>query len=287
MDQVTISIIAAALAVAAWIALLHVRRRHRRAAAARAPFPEAWRRILDENVALYRRVPDELREQLHRDINIFLAEKEFEGCGGLDVTEEMKVIIACEACLLLLNRENDNFPTLNTILIYPHPYIARQRRAAGSVIVDEPTLRGGESWTGGDLVLAWDCVEKSASRDHAPGNVVIHEFAHQLDQEDGAADGAPLLGTRSRYISWADVLGREFEELKSRVARHRSTVLDPYGATHPAEFFAVATETFFTRPETLHTAEPELYRELSHFYRLDPVAWNGTSARHTPQGESS
>lgn len=258
------------------------RRRIRRQQAAARPFPQEWVKTIAQNVVLYRCLPAELREQLHRDINIFLEEKTFEGCGGLDVTEEMKLVIAAEACILLLNRPNSDFPTLNSILIYPHPYMARTNRAMGTHIINEPSFRAGESWTGGDLVLAWDHTEQSARTNKASHNVVLHEFAHQLDQEDGAADGAPILESPARYTSWAQVLGAEYEELKNELAHHESTILDPYGATNPAEFFAVATETFFTRSRILKKHEPELYNELASFYRLDPASWKENI---TPDGE--
>ena len=249
------------------------RRRVRRRNAAMRPFPQNWVKLLAQNVVLYRCLPSELREQLHRDIHIFLEEKTFEGCGGLEITEEMKLVIAAQACILLLNRPNSDFPTLNSILVYPEPYMARTTRATGTHLINEPSFRAGESWTGGDLVLAWDHTERSARTYKASSNVVLHEFAHQLDQEDGVADGAPILESRAHYSSWAHVLSAEYKELKNEISQHESTVLSPYGATNPAEFFAVATETFFTRSRVLKKHEPELYDELASFYHLDPASW--------------
>ncbi len=238
-----------------------------------APFPAAWEKIIELNVELYRHLPQSLKGQLHDDIKIFLDEKEFEGCGGLEITDEIRLTVAAEACLLLLNRKNSDFPKLNSILMYPHPYVARKVSAVGGHYVYEPSTRAGESWTGGDVVLAWDCVKHGAINGKDGHNVVLHEFAHQLDQEDGRADGAPILEKTSRYASWARVLSREYEQLRDDAAHHRKSILDHYGATNPAEFFAVATEAFFEKPKQLKRKETELYEELRHYYKLDPVAW--------------
>jgi len=237
------------------------------------PFPEHWENIMKEKIQLYRHFPDNLKDQLHDDIKIFLDEKKFEGCGGLEVTEEMKVIIGAEACMLLLNRENKDFPTLKTILIYPHPYVARNFGKIGNQYVNKPSVRSGESWTRGEVVLAWDYVEHGAVNGKDGQNVVLHEFAHQLDQEDGVADGAPILEKTSRYASWGRVLSKEFSELQEKIKKHKKTLINSYGATNPAEFFAVATETFFEKAWQMKKKEPELYDELKNYYKLDPAEW--------------
>jgi len=241
------------------------------------PFPEHWENIMKDKIQLYRHFPDNLKQQLHNDIKIFLGEKKFEGCGGIEVTEEMKVVIAAEACMLLLNRENRDFPTLKTILIYPHPYVARQFGKVGNQYLNKPSVRSGESWTRGEVVLAWDYVEHGAINGQDGKNVVLHEFAHQLDQEDGVANGAPILDKPSRYASWAKVLSKEFEELQEKVKKHRKTLIDSYGATNPAEFFAVATETFFEKSRQMKKKEPELYNELKDYYKIDPAAWENNN----------
>jgi Mlc titration factor MtfA (ptsG expression regulator) len=248
------------------------RRRHHRALA--APFPQAWRAILHREVYLYQHLPDTLKEQLHNDIKRFLAEKTFEGCGGLTVTEEMKVIIAAEACLLLLNRPVRMFPHARAILVYPHPYVADAVVPLGTQYTTQPSVRAGESWQGGDVVLAWDYVAREAASPADGQNVVLHEFAHQLDQEDGHADGAPRLESRSRYAAWARVFSAEYQQLLQDIAHHRPHVLDEYGATNPAEFFAVATEAFFEQPGALHKRDPLLYEQLQQYYQLDPAAWS-------------
>ena len=237
------------------------------------PFPESWEIIMKEKIQLYRMFPEKLKEQLHNDIKIFLDEKKFEGCGGLVVTEEMKVVIATEACMLLLNRKNNDFPFLKTILIYPHAFTARNYNKIGNQYVNEPSTRSGESWTRGNVVLAWDYVKHGAINGKDGGNVVLHEFAHQLDQEDGAADGAPILEKASRYASWGRVLSKEFSELQEKIEKHQKTLMNSYGATNPAEFFAVATETFFEKAWQMKKKEPELYDELKNYYKLDPAEW--------------
>lgn len=235
------------------------------------PFPEHWKQIVRKNVPLYNRLPEPFKEQLHGLVRIFIDEKNFEGCGGLEITDEIKVTIAAHACMLLLNRKTTCFKKLHSILVYPHTYIAKTKSSDGVITVDGHSVRFGESWQYGPVVLAWDSVAGGISNVTDAGNVVLHEFAHQLDQEDGDADGAPILEHRSSYLTWARVLSREYEALQSR--KGTSTVMDTYGATNPAEFFAVATETFFEKPEQMKKKHPELYDELKNYYKLDPVTW--------------
>ena len=238
------------------------------------PFAEEWKTIIERNVPLYRRLPEDLKAQLHGLAQVFLAEKHFEGCGGLTITDEIRVTIAAQACMLLLNRWPTFFPKLRTILVYPHTYVARDSSFDGHIVTDEESSRLGESWQNGPVVLAWDSVKGGTSNAADAHNVVLHEFAHQLDQEDGAADGAPILAHRSRYVAWARVLGAEYESLQESQKRRRRSVLDKYGATNPAEFFAVATETFFEKPRQMQKRHPELYEELRDHFRLDPAAWS-------------
>jgi hypothetical protein len=161
-----------------------------------------------------------------------------------------------------------------SILVYPHPYVAQSKeRLPGGIVVEGPSGRLGESWVDDVVVLAWDAVRAGAS-DAADGhNVVLHEFAHQLDQEDGTSNGAPILEHRSQYIAWARILGQEFTALQDAAEHGRRTDIDPYGATNPAEFFAVVTEAFFERPVALQRRHPQLYEELQTFYRQDPLAF--------------
>jgi Mlc titration factor MtfA (ptsG expression regulator) len=274
MLRILLFLISAALLVLAFIAGRRTLRHVRRKRLVAMPFPPEWETILERNVALYRHLPDDLRNQLHDDIRIFLAEKRFEGLGGLELTDEIRVTIAAEACMLLLNRENRDYPGLISILVYPGAYVAQETaHIGGGVYVEGPSVRLGESWKHGSVVLAWDNVKYGALNAEDGHNVVMHEFAHQLDQEDGVADGAPILDKRSSYAVWAQIMSEEFTRLRSAAEHHKKNVLDDYGAVSPAEFFAVATETFFEKPRQLKKKAPYIYEELREFFHVDPASW--------------
>ena len=247
-------------------------RERRRSRLRQRPFPKEWEAILERDVPLYRRLAETDRDELKRHIRVFLAEKRFEGAGGLAITDEIRVAIAAHACVLLLHRTTDYYPGLYTIIVYPGAYVAaRTVREPMGIVTERTDTRLGESSPRGAVVLSWDAVEVAASDVGDCRNVVLHEFAHQLDGEDGSVEGAPALPDRSRYVAWARILGREYERLRRDTALGRKTVLDRYGATSPAEFFAVTTECFFTRPELLKARHPELYAELQQYYQQDPV----------------
>jgi hypothetical protein len=253
-------------------------RERRRRRLREAPFPSAWLAIVERNVALYRHLPGKDRSELLGHIQVFLAEKKFEGCGGLEMNDEIKVTIAAQACVLLLHRDAHYYPRLRSILVYPHAYVAKSaERLPGGIVSEGASARLGESWVGDLVVLSWDDARSGASDLASGHNVVLHEFAHQLDQEDGVADGAPVLERRNEYVAWARILSGEFEQLRSEAARGLPTDLDPYGATNAAEFFAVATEAFFTKPGRLKRKHPELYEELRSFYKQDPEGYRAAS----------
>ncbi|MCM2327761.1 MAG: zinc-dependent peptidase [Lysobacter sp.] len=264
----------AILLVAAWLLLqprlTALRRRHIR----NRPFPAAWRAILRRNVPLHGRLPPELQRQLRGHIQVFLAEKSFIGCDGLAVTEEMRVTIAAQACLLLLNRPDHYYPRLHQVLVYPGPFVVRRERTNGiGLLHDEERVLTGESWSHGQVILSWQDVLEGALAADDGRNVTIHEFAHQLDQEKGHANGAPDLAGFQRYPRWSRVLGQEYGALQERLLNHEPSLLDPYAATDPAEFFAVCSEVFFEQPGRMAAGHPALYGELSRFYRVDPRAW--------------
>ncbi len=223
------------------------------------PFPPAWRSIITGNLPIFRRLPPEDQAELLGHVQVFLAEKHFEGCSGLDLTDEIRVTIAAQACLLLLHRATDYYPELTSILVYSSGYTSYEARHLEGNIWDE----GGEPRLGqtarrlGSLVLAWDDAKRGAAHPSDGRNLVLHEFAHQLDYEDFQTDGAPALATRAEYLKWARVVSREFAALQSAGETGMSTVLDTYGATNPAEFFAVVTEAFFERPRALRGRHPE------------------------------
>lgn len=248
--------------------------RRRRERLRRKPFPDTWRQYLVRRVPLYLRLPPMDRRELEGHILVFLDEKRFEGCGGLRLTDEVRTVIASQACLLLLHRDTGYYPGLSSVIVYPTSFVVdlRQYDDAG-IVTEERGPLVGESWDTGCVVLAWDEVVQSAARDDDGYNVVLHEFAHQLDAEDGITDGAPALPDRSRYRSWSRVFGREYHRLREMLQEGEETVLDGYGASDPAEFFAVVTESFFETPRRLREEYPELYGELREYYRQDPAAW--------------
>ncbi len=237
------------------------------------PFPDQWHAILNQQLPIYGKLPSELRQQLQNRIKYFIASKQFIGCAGLEIEDQIKITIAAQACLLLLNRPTHEYADLRYIYVYPTSFraIHEVRNEIGLVSKQTRDLLG-ESWNTGKVVLAWDNVEQGVRNFHDGYNVVLHEFAHQLDQESGAANGAPLLYTKAAYKSWAYVFGREFEKLQ-RQAPGSPSIIDHYGATNPAEFFAVATETFFEEPIKLYKHHRELFEQLQAYYRLDPRAW--------------
>jgi Mlc titration factor MtfA (ptsG expression regulator) len=247
-------------------------RKRRRAQLRKGRLSAAERDILKKNVPYLAKLDDADCAELEGLVRIFLAEKSFEGCGGLELTAEIELTIAAQACLLLLHRDTGIYPGVDSILVYPSAYRAPTRTHLAGVVTEGEQARLGESWTRGIVVLAWDHVRSGAAQPSDGQNVVLHEFAHQLDGEDGPMDGAPDLGVRARYTSWAHVLGAEFGELSHRIHQGRSTDIDAYGATSPAEFFAVVTEMFFEKPRAMRTHHAELYEELSAFYKQDPAA---------------
>ncbi len=250
----------------------NVARKKRRAKLLATPLPLQWEKILENNVPIYFKLPDPLKSQLAGLIQIFLAEKRFEGCGGQEITDEVRVTIACQACMLLLNRATNYYPKLKTIYVYPSIYQAGDNE-----------FRAGESWQNGPVVLAWNSVTGGAKNLRDGKNVVFHEFSHRLDQEDGIADGAPILEHNSCYTAWAQVLGEEYQTLIEKTEAGKRSVLRKYGATHPAEFFAVATEAFLEKPKQMQRKHPELYDELKEYYKLDPINWDKDSTSQSPK----
>ncbi len=249
--------------------------RVRRAHIRRRPFPPEWREILRRRVPYVRHMPADLQLQLKKHMQVFLAEKPFIGCAGLEVTEEMRVTIAAQACLLMLNRRRPSyFAQLRQILIYPGAFLVDRVHTDGAgVLQDQRRALSGESWSQGQVILSWQDTLDGAAVFNDGQNVVIHEFAHQLDQENGHANGAPLLAGAKRYERWSQVMAAEFARLGALADAGQPSLLSPYGATDPAEFFAVASEVFFEQPHQLATDSPALFQELSHFYRLNPLSW--------------
>lgn len=267
----TVLLVLTALAAAfvGWLLLRPTLRRRTRERLLDAPAPAAVLAALDD-VPLWRRVPKELRPALEARVRLFVAEKRFVGCGALEVTDAMRVAVAVPACLLVLNRDAHLYDELRSILIYPDEFVVREEFDEDGVVVEGERTLSGQSWDTSRVILSWRDVQEAGEG----YDVALHEFAHWLDEEEGSANGAPLLATRRDYDRWAKVMRRAYETLAERAdAGDDSTLLDPYGAEDEAEFFAVATETFFGLPVELRDEDPELYEELARFYGLDPARW--------------
>ena len=233
------------------------------------PIPSHWDAMLDDNVALARRLDPATRRRLLERVAIFISEKSWEGCGGLELTEEMQVTIAAQACILTLGSPDDGFTDVASILVYPSTLITPPRPLAFFEQPRTPVGHGrtliGEAMLGGPVVLAWDAV-LAGGREETLGNVVLHEFAHKLDMATGRIDGTPLLATRAERDRWARVCSEAYTRHRAMVDAGWPTLMDAYGATNEAEFFAVATETYFTRPLDLASEHRALYALLADFY---------------------
>jgi Mlc titration factor MtfA (ptsG expression regulator) len=215
------------------------------------PFPNEWLAIIHRNVPYYNHLTPVDQQELRGTIQVFMVEKNFEGCGGLTLTDEIKVTIAAYACILLLRRQHNYYPRLKSILVYPDSYQVEVRRQGPSNMVEEGVEeRAGESWHTGAVVVSWNHALRRPGDPQGGHNVILHEFAHQLDQENGPVDGAPSLPQTSMYATWAKVLGREYHTLVAEVEAGYPTLIDVYGTKNPAEFFAVVTEHFFEQPLT-------------------------------------
>lgn len=246
----------------------------RRARLRRRPLPSAWRRILRRRVPLVARLPADQQLRLKGLMQVFLAEKPIIGCAGLAVSEEMRVVIAAQACLPLLGRTRGYYPKLGQVLLYPGAFIVeRAAPLPGGVQQEQRRALAGESWSQGQVILSWQDVLDGAADARDGRNVVVHEFAHQLDQLKGQANGAPPLADRLAQRRWSRVMQTEFERLRQTLAEGRRSLLDPYAASEPAEFFAVASEHYFEQGAQLAQQHPQLYRELAGFYGVNTAAW--------------
>ena len=266
-------IMAVPFAVLAWLLFGPAIRRRRFARLRRQEPPADLAAVLTRTVRLYASMPADLRQQLHGHVNVFLAEKEFIGCNGQEITDEIRYTIAGTACMLLLNREANYFPGFTSILVYPDTYQSVDVVYDGLVESHEQSTRAGESWHRGPIVLSWGDVIRGVTDDSDGFNVVLHEFAHKLDEENEGTDGLPMLHADHHYREWVDVLGRDYEALEKRVMRGDNHVLDDYGLESPPEFFAVATESFFEKPKAMKERLPDLYEQLRRFYCVDPAGW--------------
>ena len=251
-------------------------RKRQRRKTLQKPFPQSWRDILGEMVIHYGYLDQAEKHQLEQLIQVFISEKNYEGCGGLELTDEIKVVIAAQACLLVLGLPSFQYAELQSILVYPTTVALPESRPGiftqnWGIVPDQRAILG-QAWLRGPVILVWDAVQRDTRHPERGHNVVYHEFAHILDMRDGAADGTPELESVHLYRQWVEICSKEFFRLKKNVESGDKNLLDPYGAVHEAEFFAVATELFFDRPMRMEKDHPELYDVLRAYYQQDTAA---------------
>jgi len=252
-------------------------RNHRRQKLLETPFAESWLAALPTWVPVSVRLPEEVRRHWLDLVQVFVAEKNWQGGGGLEINDEIRVTVAGYACLLILGLPHLLYENVETIIVYPSTVLAPVRppgffEQSLVPVPSEGRALLGEAHLRGPVILVWDAVCRGR-HPQCGHNVVLHEFAHKLDMLDGRADGAPPLHDKSDYARYAEVCHKEFATLQHAAESGTRTFLDQYGATNEAEFFAVATEFFFEKPERMKKKHPELFDVLAHFYLVDPGNW--------------
>ncbi|MDJ0612866.1 MAG: zinc-dependent peptidase [Rhizobiaceae bacterium] len=259
------------LAGACFLLYRHWSRQQTKAKLLAQPLSQEERETVEDAVPLVKRLPPELRLQLEGKINLFLNQVKFYGCNDFEIDDRMRLSIAAQACLLVVNTDSW-YDTLRTILIYEGAFKSRNIEQEGYVITEQETVRIGESWARGPVILSWEHTEKGAQH-HDGHNVVFHEFAHQIDNLSGHTDGAPLLHRNHDFADWKRVFVSAFDRHHNDVKQGRRTLIDAYGAQAIEEYFAVVVELFFERPIDLQYEEPEVYEQLSQLFKLDPMTW--------------
>ncbi len=247
-------------------------RRRRRRHLSEQPLPDSWRRFLVANFAHYNWLAEADRIRLDELTQVLVAEKNWEGCNGLAMTDEIKVTIAAQAGLLAIGLAEEYYDSIVSVLVYPGGYMAKETvYRPGGVVLEGKSYRLGEASSVGAIVLSWPDVLESGRIPDDGFNVVFHEFAHALDLQGHGFDGAPLLENRAQYETWAEVMTTEYHRLIGRTRRGIGTLLDPYGTVNEAEFFAVATECFFEQSLDMQREHPKLYELFRNFFHQDPA----------------
>jgi Mlc titration factor MtfA (ptsG expression regulator) len=269
-----VAIFVVAAGVLTWLVVAPLWRARRRVLHMARPLDPGAVTAVDRNVPAAGRLPSELRSRLEALMSAFLAEKEFVGCNGLVVTDEMRATIAALACLLVLGRRG-HYDELHSILVYPTAFWVEDEVEDESGVVEQRRrVLSGEAWQSSRIILSWEDVLEAAREPGQGYNVALHEFAHYLD-----AEGLGLAGSERPLADWAGELAAEFDALLDAVDRGEETFLDPYGAEDETEFFAVASEDFLDRPVELRAEHPRLYELLREFYALDPATWIRVTTR--------
>lgn len=238
------------------------------------PFPDEWLQILQTRVPIYSYLSESKQKKLRDRIKVFMNEKIFEGCGGLNLTTEMRVVISAYACMLILEESSAHYPSLKSILVYPEDYMAPVYEVdSGGVVTEGWESRSGESWNPGNIVLSWADIRSDLQDSQGGNNLIYHEFAHQLDYQYGLSAGIEHDGQTEQEDEWTIELARAYRGLRQKAQRGQQDLLDLYGATNPAECFAVVTECFLQQPHALRRAYSVLYRHLVEFYGFDPSSF--------------
>ena len=243
-------------------------RNRRRAHLRGQPFPAPWHSVLERHVPCYQRLAEQRRKALEGHVQVLLAEKHFEGCRGFVVDDRVRVTIAAHAAILLLGRDMDYYRGLYTVLVYPGAFVVEYEEPDELGFVDaESEVQEGQSWNLGTVVLSWQDIRRDVKKTDGR-NVLFHEFAHQLYDHVG-----PGLDSRAANRRWRRAFGEHYQRHCDAVERQRGrrrSLIDPYGAEDPSEFFAVLTELFFERPDVMRRREPALYELFARYYRQEP-----------------
>jgi len=232
-----------------------------------------WQKVINNALKHYRLNNGELL-RLRELSSLFLDKKIFIGANDFQLDDYQRCVIAATACMLILNLDFEYYDGWLEVIVYEGPFIVhREVTDAEGVVHEQDAVLDGEAWARGPVILSWDEAEpgKHCNRHAAGSNVILHEFAHKLDILNGAADGMPPLHSDMSRKSWIKILTRVYEELELNIEQHHKTHIDPYAAENPAEFFAVISELFFLLPERLQYYYPQMYQQLSLFYKQDPL----------------
>ena len=229
-----------------------------------------WKRV--RQLACIRYLSAVEKARLRLLMAVLLQQKKFVGVQGLELTSEMKLIIAAQACVPILKLGINYYSGFSQVSIYPAAFwIERDEQDAAGVVHHVRRLLSGESWLRGPVIISWDEIEKDIQRENSGHNVIIHEFVHKIDMQNQSANGMPPIPTEMSASEWQKIFSKAYKILNERVQHHHKPYIDAYAASSPAEFFAVASEYFFTAPEKLSLHCRDVYKELALFYRQNPL----------------
>lgn len=260
------------LLIAAALTYRHIAKRRKRALLLATPLSPEQRATVERLVPLVTQMPPDLRLTLEGKINLFLDQVTFRGHGGVEVTDAMRLSIAAQACLLIV-KSPLWYDTIRNVLLYPSVFSTGRENHHEGLIHESHHGTLGESWHRGPVILSWNHALHGGLRAHDGENVVIHEFAHQLDSLSGHTNGIPILRRGQAYAGWEEAMLSAYNDHVAKVERGEPTLIDPYGATNHQEFLAEGIVTFFERPRELLGAEPALYEQFSQLLALDPASW--------------